>query len=147
MFESSLDDISKLAQIALGIIGIYAIYISHNQLKLSQRNTQLNIAKNEIDIFAKLNEKERVFIDYLEQFDETQTGELHNIPETLLRAKQEYLRLLNTVCLYVLNESITLDNFRNQYKETVDFIIKRFDNDFGKDSLYKNIIKVYNNKL
>lgn len=132
----NLDCISKLSQIVLGVIGLYAIYISHNQLKLARRNTQLNIAKNEIDIFARLNEKEKVFIDCLEIAD--------NDTDLLNHAKEEYFRLFDTVCLYVLNESITLDNFHNQYKDRLNLIVREFADDFKQD-LYANIMEVYNN--
>ena len=68
----SIDNLSKLSQIGLMIAGGYALYISHNQLKITKRNTELNIAKNEIDIFSKLNEKEKIFVDCLENYDAQQ---------------------------------------------------------------------------
>ena len=80
--------------------------------------------------------KRKFFIDCLEAYDGTQEKE-----EILLKAKEEYFRLFDTVCLYVLNGSITLENFTNIYKERVEFIVQQFDGDFGKDSVYKNTIK------
>lgn len=131
----SIDNLSKFSQIMLMLFGGYALYISHKQLKIAKRNTELNIAKNEIDIFARLNEKEKVFVDSLENYDE--------IFDLLKRAKEEYFRLFDTICLYVLNGSITLDNFCNQYKDRISLIIDKFKDEFGDNSIYKNIVRLH----
>lgn len=139
----SIDNLSKFSQIMLMLFGGYALYISYKQLKIAKRNTELNIAKNEIDIFARLNEKEKVFVDSLENYDET-----FDLPK---RAKEEYFRLFDTICLYVLNESITLDNFCNQYKDRISLIIDNFKDEFDDNSIYKNIVRLHeklaNNKM
>ncbi len=137
---SIIDNLSKLSQMGLMVAGGYALYISHNQLKITKRNTELNIAKNEIDIFSKLNEKEKVFVDCLESYNE-QNNEYF---DSLQRAKEEYFRLFDAVCLYVSNGSITFDNFCNQYQDRIIFIVTQFKkDDFGDDSIYKNIINLH----
>lgn len=136
----SIDNLSKLSQIGLVVIGGLALYISRNQLKIAKRNTELNIAKNEIDIFSKLNEKEKVFVDCLENYN----GQNNEDFDSLQRAKEEYFRLFDTVCLYVSNESITFENFCNQYKDRIIFIVAQFKkDDFGDGSKYKNIISLH----
>lgn len=63
-----IDYSSKTSQIVLMLAGLYALYISYNQLRITKkntelniRNTELNIAKNEIDIFSRLDDKEKIF--------------------------------------------------------------------------------------
>lgn len=147
----SIDGLSKFSQIMLMIFGGYALYISHKQLKIAKRNTELNIAKNEIDIFARLNEKEKVFVDSLENYDGANEKEYDETFDLLKRAKEEYFRLFDTICLYVLNDSITLDNFCNQYKDRIVFIVDKFKDEFDESSIYKNIVglheKLGNNKM
>lgn len=141
----SIDSLSKFSQMMLMIFGGYALYISHKQLKITKRNTELNIAKNEIDIFARLNEKEKVFVDSLENYGgaETKEKEYDETFDLLKRAKEEYFRLFDTICLYVLNESITLDNFCNQYKDRLFFIVDKFKDEFDDSSTYKNIVGLH----
>lgn len=139
----SIDNLSKFSQMVLMLFGGYALYISHKQLKIAKRNTELNIAKNEIDIFAKLNEKEKVFVDSLENYDGVKEKEYDEAFDLLKRAKEEYFRLFDTICLYVLNDSITLDNFCNQYKDRISLIIDKFKDEFGDNSIYKNIVRLH----
>lgn len=139
-FLLNIDALAKISQILLGIVGAVAIYLSWGQLKATKRNTQLNIAKNEIDIFSKLNEKQKIFVDSMALYNANTDNKSARL--NALKAKEEYFWLLDIVCLYVLNKSITPHHFYTQYRQTIYELLKIFPNDFGADSAYKNILKI-----
>lgn len=109
---------------------------------LSRKNTQLNTLKTEIDIFFKLFEKEKIFVDHLEYFiskekeftEEQKKKEL----EQLARNKEQYLNTLDMICFYVDKKHFTPSTFYRQYGKTM-LEIKDILADINE---YKNIALV-----
>lgn len=139
-FLLDLDLLAKISQILLGVVGAVAIYLSWGQLKATKRNTQLNIAKNEIDIFSKLNERQKIFVDFMALYNADTNNKSAELGA--LKAKEEYFWLLDIVCFYTLNKSITPHHFYAQYRQTICELVKIFPSDFGVNSAYKNIVKI-----
>lgn len=151
MIAYILDNVSKIAQILLAGLGIIALCVSWGQLKVSRRNNKLNTAKNEIEIFSKLIDKQKAFImcmfKYNEKMKLCKTPMMRDLAaqekNDAKQAKDEYFGLLDTVCLYVLNEDITPNNFCKQYKNMLWKLMNLFSNDFDIGKTYENVGKLF----
>ena len=60
---------APLAGIITSTIAIFAFGIALWQLLLARKNTMLNIAKNEIDIFSKLDERQKIWYDCMCEYN------------------------------------------------------------------------------
>ncbi|EAI5870807.1 hypothetical protein ACTJ0I_001697 [Campylobacter jejuni] len=99
----------------------------------------LNIAKNEIEIFNKLDERQKLFIECQIKFSNIKNNDNDEEMKILLneeeRLKKYYFDLLDTVCFYAINNNITAKNFYSQYKNIL----------LAVNELYRDTIKEYEN--
>lgn len=138
LFAESIADFLYTSNLLRIIVGGFTIYLAISQLWYARKNTRLNIAKNEIDIFNKLDERQKLLGDYQCQFmnsQEKNSEELDYLLEQEKQAKEHYLNLLDTICLYALNKNITRENFFTQYKNMLLTI----------NEIYQDEIKNYEN--
>jgi len=56
-----------------------------------------------------------------------------------MQEKEDFLNLLDTICLYVREGYVTKINFKRQYQDYLSKIISLFEDDFGESSTYDNI--------
>ena len=142
MFENLIHHIlafAPLASIVTAIIAIRAFVIAKKQLSLAKQNTMLNIAKNEIDIFAKLDERQKTLSDYALEFEHSQEVNEEMLINQIEQAKERYYNLLDTICLYALNGNITKANFYKQYRSMFLVLEEIYSEEL---SSYENIKKV-----
>ncbi|EJD0663692.1 hypothetical protein OOV28_001444 [Campylobacter jejuni] len=121
------------------LVGCIAFYFTFSQLRYAKRNMLLNIAKNEIDIFNKLDERQKLFIECQIKFSNIKNNDNDEEMKILLneeeRLKKYYFDLLDTVCFYAINNNITAKNFYSQYKNIL----------LAVNELYEDTIKEYEN--
>ena len=151
MSYSTLDIVYKIASIIVPIVAMFAIYISIKHLKKVGKDTRLNTAYTEIDIFEKLSKKQdQLYKSMLKVIQIKEEEENKN--ETLFmldvanKEKIDFLNLLDTVCLYVRNGCITRSNFKKQYKQPLKDIIETYKDNFDQNSAYDNI-KILNEEF
>ncbi|GEM_PF-5802380 len=102
LFAESIADFLYTSNLLRIIVGGFTIYLAISQLWYARKNTRLNIAKNEIDIFNKLDERQKLLGDYQCQFmnsQEKNSEELDYLLEQEKQAKEHYLNLLDTTRL------------------------------------------------
>ncbi len=120
-------------------MGCIAFYFTFSQLRYAKRNMLLNIAKNEIEIFNKLDERQKLFIECQIKFSNIKNNDNDEEMKILLneeeRLKKYYFDLLDTVCFYAINNNITAKNFYSQYKNIL----------LAVNELYRDTIKEYEN--
>ncbi|WP_143211981.1 hypothetical protein [Campylobacter hyointestinalis] len=125
------------------LVGGIALYFTFSQLQYAKRNMLLNIAKNEIDIFNKLDERQKLFIECQIKFSNIKNNDDDEEMKILLneeeRLKKYYFDLLDTVCLYAINKNITAKNFYSQYKNILLAVNELYEDTIKK---YENICKV-----
>lgn len=127
------------------LVGCIAFYFTFSQLRYAKRNMLLNIAKNEIEIFNKLDERQKLFIECQIKFssikndDDVDEEEMKILLNEEERLKKYYFDLLDTVCFYAINNNITAKNFYSQYKNILLAV-----NELYRDTIreYENICKV-----
>ncbi|WP_107970265.1 hypothetical protein [Campylobacter concisus] len=147
----ALDIAYKVASIIVPMVAMYAIYISIKHLKEIKRDTKLNTAYAEIDIFEKLSKKQDQYYKSMHEVIKTKEEDI-NKPEALFRLeiankeKIDFLNLLDTVCLYVRNGCITRSNFKRQYKQPLNDIVETYKDSFNQISMYDNI-KILNEEF
>ncbi|ECZ6247286.1 hypothetical protein F8Z45_09040 [Campylobacter coli] len=121
------------------LVGCIAFYFTFSQLRYAKRNMLLNIAKNEIEIFNKLDERQKLFIECQIKFSNIKNNDNDEEMKILLneeeRLKKYYFDLLDTVCFYAINNNITAKNFYSQYKNIL----------LAVNELYRDTIKEYEN--
>lgn len=83
------------------LVGCIAFYFTFSQLRYAKRNMLLNIAKNEIEIFNKLDERQKLFIECQIKFSNIKNNDNDEEMKILLneeeRLKKYYFDLLDTV--------------------------------------------------
>ena len=147
----ALDIAYKVASIIVPMVAMYAIYISIKHLKEIKRDTKLNTAYAEIDIFEKLSKKQDQYYKSMHEVIKIKEEDI-NKPEALStleianKEKIDFLNLLDTVCLYVRNGCITRSNFKRQYKQPLNDIVETYKDSFNQNSMYDNI-KILNEEF
>lgn len=137
-------------------VGGVAFYFTYQQLKCAKKNMLLNIAKNEIDIFNKLDERQKLLTECQMKFSDIKDNDDKSkyLKEQLTTEeqylKEHYLNLLDTVCFYANNNHITAKNFYLQYKDILFAVNELYiEKDTRKYEKYKNIreaIKIIENR-
>lgn len=140
-----LDIFVKIVQIITCLSFIIAIF----QLRATSKNAKVNILKTEFDIFGKISEKEKIFVDCYEKL--ISSNELINKEDynLYIKSQEQYLSELNLVCLYILEGYFTKKHFFQEYGEKILFIYDEIkEND--KIKKYTNINQIctkYKRKL
>ena len=136
---------APLAGMITAIIAVFAFSVALWQLLLARKNTMLNIAKNEIDIFAKLDERQKISADCMRKYNqllkknENKELELEYSSSQATLAEEQYLNLVDTICLYALNGNITKANFYKQYAKMLLTLEEIYSEELNQ---YENIKKV-----
>ncbi|EKN8418663.1 hypothetical protein PZA47_001577, partial [Campylobacter jejuni] len=113
-----LDTITKIITLdtITKIITIVGFCLAFFQLRNVIKNTKVNVLKTEFDIFGKISEKEKIFVDCYEQSmlssEESKTQEYYSLYK---KSKEQYLSELNLVCLYILEGYFTRKHFFQEY--------------------------------
>ncbi|MBT0825031.1 hypothetical protein L8W41_07105 [Campylobacter sp. IFREMER_LSEM_CL1904] len=140
------------------IVGAITLYFGISQLWLSRKNTFQTIAKNEIEIFSKLDERQKLLVEcrmkFLEMKEESDNdSNLEMLLKEEENLKEYYLNFLDTVCLYAIKENISFKNFYTHYKKMLIAVtidedeIKKYENinkameKYQKIKLRKNLLK------
>lgn len=135
-----LDEIVKIIQI--GGIG-FIIW----QLNISIRNTKVNTLKTEFEIFGKISEKEKAFVDEYEKLIKPNVYVDEESINPYKKYREQYLNELNLVCLYILNGYFTEKHFSQQYGEkTLSMHNKMDDNERKEYTSIDKICKKYKNR-
>lgn len=146
-WQEILDAAYKIAGIMVPLVALYAIKFSKEHLQEVNRGTKLNAAYAEIDIFVKLNQKRRDYFNTMLQFLVSDDPNIESFTYNIaMQEKEDFLNLLDTICLYVRNGYITRINFKRQYQDYLSEIISLFESDFGESSTYYNI-KILNQEF
>ncbi|MCI5969074.1 hypothetical protein [Helicobacter sp.] len=98
------------------------------------KNAKMNVLKTEFDIFKELSAKEIAFVDYYELPKESIEYDTYN------KIKEQYLRVLNLVCLYVLEGYFTKKHFFRSYGKK---ILLLYEEEILTDTQYPYIYKIY----
>ena len=140
-----VDAAYKIAGIMVPLVALYAIKFSKEHLQEVNRSTKLNAAYAEIDIFVKLNQKRRDYANSMLRFLKLANNTNPNFDaisfayDIAMQEKEDFLNLLDTICLYVREGYVTKINFKRQYQDYLSKIISLFEGDFGESSTYNNI--------
>lgn len=147
--KQCVDVIAQLIQISVSIVGIVGIVIAIFQLIASRTNAKVNILKTEFDIFGKISEKEKVFVDDYEKLvtsNEAIDTESYN---SYIKNKEQYLSELNLVCSYILDGYFTKEHFFREYGEKILLMYDEIqkDNMTRKYASIDKVCKKYKKKL
>ncbi|MCI7485566.1 MAG: hypothetical protein MSA68_06450 [Helicobacter sp.] len=139
--KQRIDVIAQLIQIVVSILGIVGIGIAIFQLIALRTNAKVNTLKTEFDIFGKISEKEKVFVDDYEKLVTSNEAIDKEGLNSYTKNKEQYLRELNLVCSYILDGYFIKEHFFREYGEKILSIY----NEIQKDNMirkYPSIDKV-----
>lgn len=121
-----LDIIAKIASI---FVPIFGFCIAFFQLNHVIKNTKVNVLKTEFDIFGKISEKEKIFVDCYEKSILSSKGsETQSYYNLYKKSKEQYLSELNWVCLYILEGYFTRKHFFQEYGAKIFYIYDQIKN-------------------
>lgn len=89
-------DLDIIAKIASIFVPIFGFCIAFFQLNHVIKNTKVNVLKTEFDIFGKISEKEKIFVDCYEKSILSSKGsETQSYYNLYKKSKEQYLSELN----------------------------------------------------
>ncbi|WP_139454145.1 hypothetical protein [Campylobacter armoricus] len=137
-----------IQKIGIILIGSLGSYFGYKQLRLSMKNTNLSILKNETDIFTNLSEKNDEYNNnvnkLIKEYNDTcskkefENEELKLILEKIDLEKRKFYYYVDMICLYVLEDFISKDRFYQQCGGMLEVSKNVSLDEFG----YKNIEKL-----
>lgn len=143
-----LDIIVKLAQASSSIAVCVGIIFAFIQLRATIQNSKINLMKTEWDIFDKLSEKEKAFVDEFEKLKQ-----LQNITdeqcESYLKNMEQYLNELDSLCLYVIEGYFSKVHFFQKHGKGVLSIyeILKKENAIEKYPHIDKVLKRYRKRM
>lgn len=143
--------VCAVVTVVIGVLTLYQLYIQLKNLNNSLRNSTLSTLidlENEIirrkEILDVVNNE---ITKYNNELGENMPNE-HTLALLMTREKsalENYLNSIDRLSYCILNEYFLDKDWRGEYRDVIFDIIDKKQEQFGPNTKYRNIKKLYNN--